>query len=203
MWEDLLLARVYKRYSVSHRSREGHYPIYWWSEMRSHFSRRLAASLGIQPLDSKGASPSVLRNSWFCHKTRLRLVFQPFGDEVRVPRSGHHWGFFIQRNLCQCEMAAQSMLSSEAPFNYQNGKIHLYCPFTSFLKFLFMYFWLCWVFVLPRLSLVAESGGYSSLWCSGSSGFFCWGARALGHAGFSSCSSPAPEHRLKSCGVWA
>ena len=95
------------------------------------------------------------------------------------------------------------MLSSEAPFNYQNGKIHLYCPFTSFLKFLFMYFWLCWVFVLPRLSLVAESGGYSSLWCSGSSGFFCWGARALGHAGFSSCSSPAPEHRLKSCGVWA
>ena len=32
-----------------------------------------------------------------------------------------------------------------------------------FFKFLFIYFWLCWVFVAARgLSLVVESGGYSS-----------------------------------------
>ena len=39
-----------------------------------------------------------------------------------------------------------------------------------FLKFLFIYiyFWLCWVFVSVRgLSLVAESGGHSSSWCAG------------------------------------
>ena len=38
-----------------------------------------------------------------------------------------------------------------------------------FLKFiLFIHFWLRWVFVaVSRLSLVAASGGYSSLWCVG------------------------------------
>ena len=33
---------------------------------------------------------------------------------------------------------------------------------------LFIYYWLCWVFVAARrLSLVVASGGYSSLWCTG------------------------------------
>ena len=43
-------------------------------------------------------------------------------------------------------------------------------PFFFFNKFiyLFIYFWLCWVFVSVRgLSLVAASGGYSSLRCAG------------------------------------
>ena len=36
------------------------------------------------------------------------------------------------------------------------------------LKILFFFFWLCWVFVAARgLSLVAASGGYSSLRCAG------------------------------------
>ena len=34
--------------------------------------------------------------------------------------------------------------------------------------YLFIYFWLCWVFVsVRRLSPVAASGGYSSSWCTG------------------------------------
>ena len=34
--------------------------------------------------------------------------------------------------------------------------------------YLFIYFWLCWVFVSVRgLSPVAASGGHSSLWCAG------------------------------------
>ena len=34
--------------------------------------------------------------------------------------------------------------------------------------YLFIYFWLCWIFVSVRgLSLVAESGGHSSSWCAG------------------------------------
>ena len=40
----------------------------------------------------------------------------------------------------------------------------------DFLKkiYLFIYFWLCWVFVSVRgLSLVAASGGHSSSWCAG------------------------------------
>ena len=38
-----------------------------------------------------------------------------------------------------------------------------------FLKInLFIYFWVCWVFVSVRgLSLVAASGGHSSSWCTG------------------------------------
>ena len=33
---------------------------------------------------------------------------------------------------------------------------------------LFIYFWLCWVFIAARgLSLAEVSGGYSSLWCAG------------------------------------
>ena len=41
--------------------------------------------------------------------------------------------------------------------------------YTFFLKFiLLIYFWLRWVFVAARgFSLVATSGGYSSLWCAG------------------------------------
>ena len=40
-------------------------------------------------------------------------------------------------------------------------------PFLKFI-YLFIYFWLCWVFVSVRgLSLVAASGGHSSLRCAG------------------------------------
>ena len=81
------------------------------------------------------------------------------------------------------------------------------CYTTVFLFFYkFIYFWLCWVFVAAcGLSLVAASGGYSSLRCRG---FLLWcllllwstGSR---HAGFSSCGSRALERRLSSCGTQA
>ena len=47
--------------------------------------------------------------------------------------------------------------------------------------YLFIYFWLRWVFVaVCRLSLVVASGGYSSLWSTGSrrTGFSSCGMRA-------------------------
>ena len=51
-----------------------------------------------------------------------------------------------------------------------------------------IYFWLRWVFTAVRgLSLVAASGGHSSLRC----------------VGFGSCGSQAPERRLSSCGTRA
>ena len=51
-----------------------------------------------------------------------------------------------------------------------------------------------------RLSLVVESGGYSSLWCMGShcSGFSCYRAQALGAQ-----ASLAVAHRHSwLCGMW-
>ena len=60
----------------------------------------------------------------------------------------------------------------------------------SFYFILFIYFWLCWVFVaVRRLSLVALSRGYSLLRCVG---FSLWWLLLLWstgfrHAGFSSC----------------
>ena len=72
--------------------------------------------------------------------------------------------------------------------------------------FFFNYFWLCWVFVAAHgLSLVAESGGSSSLRCAGFSLRRPLLLRSTGsrHAGFSGCGSRAPERRPSSCGARA
>ena len=56
--------------------------------------------------------------------------------------------------------------------------------------YLFIYFWLCWVFIaVRRLSPVAVSGGYSSLRCAGLSLqwlLLLW-STGYRHVGFSSC----------------
>ena len=60
----------------------------------------------------------------------------------------------------------------------------------------FIYLWLSWVFVaLCRLSLVAASGGYSSLGCAGSSSRWLLLLQSLGSksAGFSSCGTWAQQ----------
>ena len=66
-----------------------------------------------------------------------------------------------------------------------------------FLKFiLFIYFWLRWVFVAARgLSLVAASGGYSSLRCTGFSLQWLLLLRSTGSkcAGFRSCGMRAQQ----------
>ena len=77
-----------------------------------------------------------------------------------------------------------------------------------FLKFiyLFIYFWLCWVFVAARgLPLVAASRGYSSLRCAGCSLRWLLLLQSTGcrRAGFSRCGSRALERRLSSCGARA
>ena len=60
--------------------------------------------------------------------------------------------------------------------------------------YLFIYFWLRWVFVAAHgLSLVAVSGGYSSLRCTGFSLRWLLLLRSTGsrRAGFSSCGTRA------------
>ena len=63
-----------------------------------------------------------------------------------------------------------------------------------FLIFKFIYFWLHWVFVAAHgLSLVAASGGYSSLWCAGFSLQWLLLLQSTGSrcAGISSCGTRA------------
>ena len=85
----------------------------------------------------------------------------------------------------------------------------LLCPLLFFLInlfILFIYFWLHWVFVAARgLSLVAASGGCSSLRCAGFLLRWLLLLRITGsrRAGFGSCASRALERRLSSCGSWA
>ena len=71
---------------------------------------------------------------------------------------------------------------------------------------LFIYFWRSWVFVaLCGLSVVAASGGYSSLRYTGFSLRWLLLFRSMGsrRASFSSCGSRALERRLSSCGTRA
>ena len=89
-----------------------------------------------------------------------------------------------------------------------------HCCFLNKCIYLFIYFWLCWVFVAARgFSLVAARGGAPLRcceWASQCGGFSCCRARALGARasvvvarGLSSCGSRALECRLSSCGVRA
>ena len=71
------------------------------------------------------------------------------------------------------------------------------CQVERYLLFflnLFIYFWLLWVFVAAHgPSLVAASGGYSSLWCTGFSSQWLLLLRSTGsrRAGFGSCGARA------------
>ena len=72
--------------------------------------------------------------------------------------------------------------------------------------YLLTYFWLRWVFVAAhRLSLVAVSGGYSSLQCAGFSLRWLLLLWSMGsrHAGFSSCGTWAQQLWLASSRVQA
>ena len=64
-----------------------------------------------------------------------------------------------------------------------------------FFKFIyFIYFWLRWAFVVARgLSVVAENGGYSSLWCTGFSLQWLLLLRSMG----------SRQMSFSSCGTWA
>ena len=66
--------------------------------------------------------------------------------------------------------------------------------FLKEILFIYLFIWLRWVFVAARgLSLIAASGGYSSLWCAGFSLqwlLLLWSTGSR-HAGFRSCGTQA------------
>ena len=75
-----------------------------------------------------------------------------------------------------------------------------------FLKILFIYFWLCWVFVAAcGLSLVAVSGCYSLLRCAGFSLQWLLLLRSTGSrcTGFSNCGTWSQQLWLKGSGAVA
>ena len=78
--------------------------------------------------------------------------------------------------------------------------------FFFFYKFIFIFGCLGWVFIAAHgLSLVAASGGYSSLWCAGFSLWLLLLLWSMGsrRTGFSSCGLRALECRLSHCGAQA
>ena len=68
-----------------------------------------------------------------------------------------------------CAKAAHNLKNK---IKTKTKKVHI-CPFNPFFKnficlFIFIYLWLCWVFISVRgLSLAASSGGHSSSRCAG------------------------------------
>ena len=83
-------------------------------------------------------------------------------------------------------------------------KVHLGRVFLFY--FIYLFIWVLWVFIAAHgLSLVATSGGYSSLQRVGFSLWWLLLLQSTGsrHPGFSSCGSWALERRLSSCGAWA
>ena len=127
-------------------------------------------------------------------------VHENFGTRSRVPQDGTRRKMAFQYNAWLLASAQDDGLSCSVIYFFN--------------KFILsIYFWLRWVFVaVRRLSLVAVSGGYSSLWCMGFSLrwlLLLWstGSRAQASVvvarGLSSCGSQALECRLSSCGARA
>ena len=127
----------------------------------------------------------------------------------------------ITEEVLECAKRENTIIIVVTNSNSSIANVHLaFTTFPSlfFLKkysilFIYLYFWLRWVFVAAcGLSLVAVSGGYSLLWCTG---FSLWwlpllqstGSRRAGSVvvaqGLRSCGSQALECRLSSCGAWA
>ena len=99
---------------------------------------------------------------------------------------------------------SQHTRQTHARYNLHSSSVHLLMGAQRSLFFFLFIFWLHWVFVAAcGLSLVAASGGYSSLWCVGFSLRWLLLLRSTGsrHTGFSSCGSQPLEHRLSSCGA--
>ena len=116
---------------------------------------------------------------------------------------------FHSAESCLISRLCQTPLSLSW-FNLQEFRLspHITGHFSGLLYiiYVFIYFWLCWVFVAAcRLSLVAVSGDYSSLRCTGFSlqWFLLLQSTGSRHTGFSSCGSWALERRLSSCGARA
>ena len=148
-----------------------------------HYSIIQNRSTALKILCALPSHSSLSPNSW---KPLIFHYLQSFAFS-RMSDTWNHTGF------------------SDRPLSLSNMHlkfVHIFSWFDSsflffffnFLNFYLFYFCLCWVFAgVPRLSLFAASGGYSSLWCVGFSLRWLLLLRSTGsrHAGFSSCGTQA------------
>ena len=147
-------------------------------------------------------------NSWLVIRF---IVFANFSLGVFTHLFNYYASFKLPHNFTEQgvrERFSESVLLTWGKVAPAHDSFPLKPASSYFLKnvfILFIYFWLCWVFVAARRpSLIVVSRGYSLLQCMG---FALWwlllwstGSR---RAGFSSCGTRAQEHRLSSCGTWA
>ena len=101
------------------------------------------------------------------------LVGAKLCNRFKFPKFSWAWGP-LWPHLSGARCPACERLVREKGFSFWEMLWILFFFFLNrfFLKFfkiyLFIYLWLCWVFVSVRgLSLVAASGDHSSLWCAG------------------------------------
>ena len=91
----------------------------------------------------------------------------------------HHWREFNSPYLSFVCLFLKNLFIKQTICLFLKNKFYLY-----------IYFWLCWVFVAARrLSLVASSRGYSPLQCTGFSSWcllLLWSTGSR-HTGFNSC----------------
>ena len=112
------------------------------------------------------------------------LISLLYGLPHRLPECHHGT---LSRTASPHGSWLPSERANEGERTYRHGS---QCIFFFNLFILFIYFWLCWVFVAGRgLSLVAVSGGYSPLRCTGFSLRWLLLLQSTGsrHVGFSSC----------------
>ena len=103
--------------------------------------------------------------------------------------------------LCVFVAYSSSLLCITPLFEYTTSFFKNSFLLYFFKIYLFIYFWLHWVFVAVHgLSLVAVSGGYSSLRCAG---FSLPCLLLLWRAGCSAQASVVVARRLSSCGAQA
>ena len=89
-------------------------------------------------------------------------------------------------------------------FSISNIRMTSNLPIVCF--FLIILFWLCWVFVLRRLSRDVVNGGYSLVAVQEllvAVAFSHCRAQALGYVGFSSCSTWAKRQQIPGSGAQA
>ena len=155
-------------------------------------SNVLRLYLGIYPIEESETETRLHSHHTVSSSCRHRKTFTRSSCFLHLPavRMGCYWLSFGQQFMGRGDVS------------------HLQFLFFLFLINLFIDFWLRWVFVAAHgLSLVAESGGYSSLWCMGFSLWWLLLLRSTGsrHMGFSSCGTWAQQlwcMGLAARGMW-
>ena len=146
----------------------------------------------------------VLNSLSFCLSVKVLISLLNLNEILAgYSNLGYRFFPFITLNMSCHSLLACRVSAERSAVNVMGIPLYViscfsltaFSIFSLYLIFFFLiYFWLHWVFVaVRRLSLVAVSGGYSSLWCAGFSLWWLLPLQSTGSrcSGFSSCSTQA------------